>query len=513
MVSPTVIETRQSQPAVNSSEARAQTTRADGDKDAWTARFSTWVRHEDEFVSLLIPDDPRVRLEIKTPEDPISVAGGPVRSSGISFFRCYRLTFNGETYCLLLLDRRAEFDDSICFCGHVACEKYMEHQGALYRFSLLRNGMIKKIQLLGEGLRLVLFEWTHMPISQEVYAQIALGARWRHPPRDLRSLTATIQEAYGKVGFLEPGMDRNAVVALLGPPTSEDRQRLRYVIRRSHDEPPGSDIEEVTWTIPLKDGKFECLSPDWEQRRRLPPERNSVQWIVARLEGQQRKSDSVPLARDDELQPLLARVVQLLPRARESHWSHLCYATALLAKRHVKDPRALEIIKQQYLDPERFASEASEALYQYDAEGCQELFVKRIRLEMSLARRPEEIKKQMDDGLGWLSLQQLFGCLRQTHPERNALILEAMDHPHVGVRIDGYERWDDLPEPVARLRLRKGFGDSSPYIRAASAEALPMIRATEAESAEDVAVLRAQLAKEQDEDVVRVIKDAIRELE
>ena len=280
------------------------------------------------------------------------MAGQPVRSNGSSFFRCYRLTFKGETYCLLLLDRQSEFDDSICMCGNVAYEKFLQHHGALYRFSLLDDGKIKKRQILGEKMRLVLFEWTHMPIHQEVYAKIALSVRWRQPPRDLRSLTAKIEQTYGKTGFLERGMDRGAVVAMLGPPTSEDRKLLRYVFRRSYDKPPGSRIEEVTWKIPLKDGKFLGLSADWCKTRPLPPERKSVQWVLAKLEGQPGKSDSVAPARAEELQPLLARVVELMPTVSEDYWWMLCRAAVLLAERGVNDPRVLQIIKWRYLDPQ-----------------------------------------------------------------------------------------------------------------------------------------------------------------
>ena len=70
----------------------------------------------------------------------------------------------------------------------MAEEKYLEHHGLLYRFSLFDNGMVKKIQMLGDGLRLVLFEWTHMPISQQVYVQIALSVQV--PPAAARSTSA-----------------------------------------------------------------------------------------------------------------------------------------------------------------------------------------------------------------------------------------------------------------------------------------------------------------------------------
>ena len=236
-----------------------------------------------------------------------------------------------------------------------------------------------------------------MPIHQEVYAQIALSVRWRQPPRDLRALTAKVEQTYGKAGFLERGMDRGAVVALLGPPTSEDRELLRYVFRRSYDEPPGSEIEEVTWKIPLTDGKFLGLSP------RLVPDSSTCRRNETRCNGSwpSWKADREKVIRwssasDEELQPLLARVIELLPKAREEHWWMLCHAALLLAQRDVKDPRVPEIIKKRYLDPQLSAEDASEALHEYDSEGNQELFAKRIRLEMSLARKPDAIKEQAE---------------------------------------------------------------------------------------------------------------------
>lgn len=503
-------QAEQSKSADGSSEERA---RANAWTEASSARFAKWVRHEDEVVSFLVPDDPRVRLEIKTPEDRIPVAGSPVRSSGTSFFRCYRLTFRGETYCLLLFDRQSEFDDSICFCGHVAYEKYLEHHGALYRFSLLGNSKIKKIQVLGEGMRLVLFEWTHMPIHPEVYAQIALSMRWRQPPRDLRALTAKIQQRYGRAGFLEKGMDRNAVVALLGPPESEDRKLLRYVFRRSYDEPPGSRIEEVTWKIPLMDGKFMSLTPDWCETRSLPPERDSVQWVLAKLEGRQGESDSVEPAREEELRPLLSRVVELLPKAREEHWCMLCRAALLLAQRDVKDARVPEILKKRYLDPQLSATEASEALREYEPETNQELFAKRIRLEMALARQPDAIKEQREQAYGWSCLKDLLGFLPAKYGKRDALILEAIGHPHAGVRMDGYSCSADLPASIARPRLRKGLSDSSAEVRDYCAGALTDLSASGAEGAEYLKLLRAQLIKEKDEGVIEALKKAIQRLE
>lgn len=478
----------------------------DIEAQASQARFTAWSRHEDEFLSFSFPKDPRVSLTIETPKDRTSVAGGPDETTKDSFFRRYQLTFSGETYCQLLLDRKSDFDDVGCFCGSVVYDKYLEHHGALYRFSLLEDGKIKEIQILGDRLRLVLVEWILMPIHQEVYAQIALSVQLRQPPRDLRALRARIEQVYGKAGFLEKGMDRAAVVSLLGPPTHEERGTLRYVFRKSHDTPPGSMIEEVTWTIPLKDGRFVELSPDWERRRWLAPERNSVQWVLAKLNGRPRGSDLVEPASDAELEPLLARVVELLPKVDHRHWSDVCEAAAVLAQHGVKNPRVLEIVQARYLDPELLADQATEVLARYDLDGSQERFVKRFRLELDLAKKPEALEKQSKYPGQWHPLERLLARLRLESPQRDALILEAIDHPNVSVRLAGYRFYDELPESTARSKLAKGLADPSPEIRRDCVKAL-------AERFGDLDLLRAHRAKETDEYVLETLKEELKKLE
>jgi hypothetical protein len=214
-----------------------------------------------------------------------------------------------------------------------------------------------------------------------------------------------------------------------------------------------------------------------------------------------------------ELQPLLERVVELLPKVGKKHWPMLCDAAALLAYRKVKDPRVLAVIKTRYLDPQLSAKEASEVLRAYECEGLQELVAKRIRVEMALARTPEALRKQEHMAGGWCSLRDLFDYLQPTFAQRDALILEAMDHPHAVVRMGGFRYWAGLPVAVARARLRKGLGDPASEVRIASAEALVKMSASEAENLGDLALLKAQRAKETNEAVIEALDQAIKQLE
>ncbi len=199
-----------------------------------------------------------------------------------------------------------------------------------------------------------------------------------------------------------------------------------------------------------------------------------MQWILAKLEvpleengealkDQEDASDVVVRAGDDELQPLLVGVIELLPEASDEHWWMLCEAARLLADRSVKDPRVLQIVSRRYLDPQLNANTATFVLQQYDPEGTADLIAQRLRLEMGVAREPKALKEPILEGFfPWAELDQL---LPPTYAVRQELILQAMNHPHADVRATGYRSWRGLPKPVARTILVKGLADLSPHIR------------------------------------------------
>ncbi len=170
-------------------------------------------------------------LEIKSPGDPIPLSGSSVQFVGNNCSRCYesRLT-EPRIVCSCSIARTT----STMVCVFAAMWRRRSTWSTTDRStaSRVRQQHGQKIQMLGDELRLVLFEWTHMPISQQVYAQIAWSVRFRQPPRNLQALTDRIKQVYGIAGFLETGMNRSEVLALLGPPTSEEQGVLRYVFQR-----------------------------------------------------------------------------------------------------------------------------------------------------------------------------------------------------------------------------------------------------------------------------------------
>jgi hypothetical protein len=219
-----------------------------------------WKTFQDDHVIFRYPDDPGIRLEVKLPRDRITIGGNPVRSTEIDFVRAYRLANGKRTYGLLLLAETSEFDDSICFCGAVVYQKYLFRNGALYRFDFLKNGLVKKAQIVGDDLRVVLFEWTHMRMTQEDYIKLALSVNLSTIPCDQVAMRKTIFDKYGfdgRLGFLEKGMSRDEVLALLGTPQTKTASSLTYV----HTE----DRWQTTIVIDFHGGTFTGFSKDFRK--------------------------------------------------------------------------------------------------------------------------------------------------------------------------------------------------------------------------------------------------------
>jgi hypothetical protein len=138
-----------------------------------TGSFAKWKTFEDERVKFLYPDHEAVTVEVKT-DEPVPVDGDRVSDVDTSFSRAYRLTAGGETLTVLMLKDGAEwFDDGICLCGEIVYDRYLVRDGRFYRFGFLEDGVMKKMEVLGDRERLMMFEWTHSPIHPEVYRKIA----------------------------------------------------------------------------------------------------------------------------------------------------------------------------------------------------------------------------------------------------------------------------------------------------------------------------------------------------
>jgi len=467
--------------------------------------FAKWKKHEDESVTFEYPEDPRITLEVMGPEKGFRVTGGRVGTTENTWFRNYLLKLGGTSYCAMMLDRKADFDDGVCFCGAVVLEKYLFHNGALFRFSLLKDGQVKKVQVLCNGLRLEFFEWTHMPIHQDVYVRIALSVRMKNGPCDESKMRERVLAKYGaegRLGFLELGMSKEDVLRLLGKPTQEDHERLIFTSLDGR--------WETTARIDLPSGVFRGLGEGWRSLRQLPPKRGTPRWI-GEMAGRWFGDDyELGERTKDDVQYMFNRFVELGPTARGSDWVYLCGGMDALCQDGEKDPRVYRIVASRLFDTTLRQSDAAEFLHRYDPNGSQPLFVKLVKLIYEEARTPPKPESRPD---GWLAasdaLWYIYEFIGEDAPEYPGIVFTGMNHPADVVRYQAFRQWQSkLPSTEVLAFLRKGISDKSWEVRQESARAF----LEEYGEEEDITLLQDRLKKEKEVLIRQDIEKAIERL-
>ena len=131
--------------------------------------FEEWETYEDEWVKLRYPKHDLLKFVRNDQGDQIRVNGSVVTTVHNRFRYAYCLTAGEAVYGVFLLQVVDWMDDGGCFCGPIVHHIYNIENKCLVRFSLLPGGAVKKAQVLGEQLRLMSFEWTHLQCPRPVY--------------------------------------------------------------------------------------------------------------------------------------------------------------------------------------------------------------------------------------------------------------------------------------------------------------------------------------------------------
>ena len=480
-------------------------------KIAETKNFPKWKIFEDEYIKFYYPDNPHIEAIVKTPKVPGAIMGGVVGTTENTFFKCYSLTLGKYTYALLLLDKANAFDDGLCMCGAVVYQKYMFHNGSLCRFDFLKNGNVKKFQILRNGFRIVLFEWTHLPMTQDAYVNFALGITLKAGTCDKAAMRKMVMDKYGfigRLGFLEKGMTRKEIIELLGQPANATETALTYVYTENR--------WQTTFTINLKNNIFEGFSDDWQKVVELPAKRGSIDWIVETVEANQPylfadESKRKPLPQKT-IQYIFDRFVEVGPTAQDDDWNRLCQALNELNDLGHTDKRILPVIRKRFTDANLCQHHAAWLLHNYDPEGSQNLFAKRIRLTLDEARKKIKSENEEERDLTFSpfdDLHNLLSFLNESDSKRSSFIIEAMEHPHPDIRSDGYYFWDCISVDDAYPRLIRGLKDEASSIRQLCSKAF----AESFGSPKDIPLLKKCILTEKDKETLQNLKAAVKRLE
>jgi hypothetical protein len=473
------------------------------EKVAGMTAFPKWKTYKDNRISFRYPDNPHLKLSIKDFQ--------------------YSLLLGKEIYARFYLMNDDYFLDVGCFCGAVAARKYLTHNKALYRFDLLADGRLKRIQVLSKNNCIVFHEWTHSLVTQRVFLEMALSVQIAGEGCDVSATKTKMLKKDGfqeLLDFLEKQMPKARVIELLGKPDKETDTTLKYV--RS-GRPPFNRMErreQCTVVLTLKDGYLPSRDSKWVDMdiKELPHERGSVPWIVEMVgnrdpvdfdEKQPIEERDESLLSKEQQKYVFDRFVALAPKANSEDWELLCMAIDILTEQGPQDNRVLPIMRKRFSENLNQSS-AARFLRRTDRTASLPLFAAKIRHTLDGAKKymqkhPFESLQKTPYG----DFASLVDCLGKDHPKATSFVKEGMVHPHPDIRRSVFAFWRYLTVEDARKYLIKGLTHESSLDREQAAEAL----AERITSKKDVQMIRKLLESVKDESIADDLREAIEEFE
>ncbi len=451
--------------------------------------FPKWKTYEDEYISFDYPDDPNIKLEIKSSKDRIRVCGGIVGTTENFYSRAYRLSFGEYPYCVLMLNEKNYFDDGICFCGAIAFTKYLFRNGGLFRYELLRCGYVKKVQVLSNEYRVVVFEWPHLLIQQDPYIKIASSIKMKKPA-DKDKLIMAAKKKYGVIGFIARGMNKKQVIEVLGRPSREEQGK--FVYERKQDR----TLERLTVNFG-KSGVFEGLRKGWRKYIEVPPEKGTIDWIWKKVNPGQDYNEDLAVLTDEDAKIIFNSFMRLTPKASYRDWERLCWAIYVLATKNYQDDKIMPVFMDKYASgPAPHIAHVIIAIYK--PQGKNKLLLEQLRM---IYKKKGEIK---DENIGH-DVSNILYSLTIASPHVKEMVIEGMKHPNDNVREEAYRFWHYLPDAQAIVFIRAGLKDKDSKIRQECAEAFSKRMG----HPEDITLLKNILKIEKNKNIRKILQKAV----
>lgn len=241
--------------------------------------FEDWVTYEDDWVKLRYPKHQLLTFERKDQGDQIRVNGSVLTTVDNRFRHAYCLTAGEAIYGVFLLQVVDWLDDGGCFCGPMVHHVYNIENECLVRFSLLPGGAVKKAQVLGEQLRLMSFEWTHLQCPRTVYETMVESMELKIPMELTTSqIMAEVDRRYGiegRTGLVQRGMPIAEAIEFMGKPVEQTETRVTWHGRRGD--------YRVKAVLKIKDQKVDQLMDESVVRISDEPIEGTLSWAKLRI--------------------------------------------------------------------------------------------------------------------------------------------------------------------------------------------------------------------------------------
>lgn len=416
-----------------------------------------WRTYSDDLIEFEVPDHPLLKVEALTPKasPKLRVVGGAVTTADNSFQKVYRLTFGEERpYGLILVRDESWFDEGICLCGPIAMKTFVPVEGNLLELSQLPNGDIKKVQVINDTHRAILFEWTHSVIRQDAYARIGSSLRLKpasnRSEEEWRALTKEKRPSMSEMGWLRPEMSESDLIDLLGEGAKKKGDTVLF-IRDNHWE-DGSGWK-TKMSFPVREGKLDQLDVGWHETEELPPLEGSVAWAEEMVEEWENMPEEKGKreAKGGELIEIFLEMT-----AEDQNWNRWCGVVYRLSELGLKDARVVDVVVKGLENQKAFQDYAMCVVQEYDLPNREELMRDRMEYLLRYGNAGE---------VSYSALGNLYRWTRAGDTSLIPLVREGLAHSSPDVRGDAVNGLGSLPSEEQKPALWKLLKDDSPEVR------------------------------------------------
>ncbi len=307
-------------------------------------KFDEWETYEDEFVVLRYPKHKLLKLSVKGGNQGIKVEGGVCTTVDNSYQRAYVLMAGDATYCVYLLNAAEWLDDGICLCGPMVHHVYRHKNGCLERYSLLPGGAVKKAQILGGKVRLMVFEWTHLACQREIYEKLVDGMQLKiKHPDDEKVLREKIMNQYGldgTSGWLHPGMTLEQAKTLLGEPAKVEGTSVTWN-GLTNDYP--CELKAI-----FNDTGMVKIEEEGVRRTGEDAVKGSLSWLSDTLETWEEEKSGANKPTDKEWKEFFSLFAQLTAKKGQQHAQELLYLATQIANEWKQGHECLARVIRDY---------------------------------------------------------------------------------------------------------------------------------------------------------------------
>lgn len=307
--------------------------------------FAEWETYEDELVKIQYPKHPLLKLEVKKNNANIKVEGGVCSTVDNSFQNAYYLTAGDATYGVFLVQAADWLDDGICLCGPMVHHVYNIEEGCLVRFSLLPGGAVKKAQMVGDKLRLMSFEWTHLACPKNIYEEMVermqLKVKSKFSSEELKDKLSKQYGFSGKAGLIQSSMKVDEAIKIMGKPAEQNDSEIEW-------HGISGDYRTMV-TVIVKDGSITEIKDSSTRRITGKAMKGTLSWATEQISDENGNIEEGHKIEESTKKQVFEIALEVLESDKDRAWRAMSIIESLAESYAFTDPRIVEMLTTKKL--------------------------------------------------------------------------------------------------------------------------------------------------------------------